>query len=280
MAETESTEKKSLLPHALIGGVLLIILLAVFFWPSEEPAPETQPQPLPAPLQVEEPEPLSEPQPEPEIEEPQSPAQLPEQEPAPEPLPAEPIDVSDGAVKTAILNTGSYEALARFIVDDDLLRRFVVFSTNLSNSELAASHRVLQPPQQEFRVYRQAGKEWIDTASYKRYTPYVEALESMDTNQLIALYEVYKPAITEIFAEVGDGSSDFDDVLDDAINHLLDTPEVPIPVEVSTDSVMYKYTDERLESLSAPQKQLLRTGPENMRLIKAKLREIRDALAQ
>lgn len=280
MTETESTKKNSLLPHALIGGVLLIILLAVFFWQSEEQTPVEQPQPLPEPLNVqEEPEPIPEPQPQPEVMEPELPVEQPEQEPVPEPLPPEPVDISDGAVKTALLDTGSYETLARFIVDDDLLRRFVVFSANLSNNELAASHRVLQPPQQEFRVYRQAGKEWIDTASYKRYTPYVEALESMDTQQLIALYEVYKPTIAEIFAEVGDGRSDFNDVLDEAINHLLDTPEVPIPVEVSTDSVMYKYTDERLESLSAPQKQLLRTGPENMRLIKAKLREIRDALA-
>jgi hypothetical protein len=41
---------------------------------------------------------------------------------------------------------------------------------------------------------------------------------------------------------------------------------------------MYKYKDERLEALSGPQKQLLRTGPENMRRIKAKLREIKDAM--
>ncbi len=103
-------------------------------------------------------------------------------------------------------------------------------------------------------------------------------MEKMDTEQMIAIYEDYKPAIREIFAEIGDSSEDFDNVLTDAIDHLLDTPEVPMPVEVTTESVMYKYKDERLESLSAPQKQLLRTGPENMRLIKAKLRELRDVL--
>ena len=36
--------------------------------------------------------------------------------------------------------------------------------------------------------------------------------------------------------------------------------------------------DPRLENLSTPQKQLLRTGPDNMRRIKAKLREIQDML--
>ena len=67
-------------------------------------------------------------------------------------------------------------------------------------------------------------------------------------------------------------------VLIEAIDTLLDTPEVKMPVEVYTDSVMYKYADERLESLSDPQKQLLRTGPDNMRRIKAKLRELKDSL--
>jgi hypothetical protein len=41
---------------------------------------------------------------------------------------------------------------------------------------------------------------------------------------------------------------------------------------------MYKFADRQLESLTAPQKQLLRTGPENMRRIKAKLRELKETL--
>ena len=65
-----------------------------------------------------------------------------------------------------------------------------------------------------------------------------------------------------------------------AIDELLDTPEVPVPIEVYSDSVMYKYTDERLENLDGPQKQLLRTGPDNMRRIKAKLREIKALIEQ
>ena len=78
--------------------------------------------------------------------------------------------------------------------------------------------------------------------------------------------------------QIGNPSDSFDKKLKQAIDILLDTPEVPVPVEVFTDSVMYKFADNRLESLTAPQKQLLRTGPENMRRIKAKLREIKETL--
>ena len=53
---------------------------------------------------------------------------------------------------------------------------------------------------------------------------------------------------------------------------------IPTPVEVYRDSVMYKYKDERIEELSLPQKQLLRLGPDNMRRVKAKLRDLKASL--
>jgi hypothetical protein len=124
-------------------------------------------------------------------------------------------------------------------------------------------------------VYSQAGKQWIDAASYKRYTPYVNMLESFDNEGLLNVYAMYKDDIQAKYAEIGDPDKDFNTVLLDAIDQLLDTPEVPVPVEVYTDSVAYKYADERLENLNEPQKQLLRTGPDNMRRIKAKLRELK-----
>jgi hypothetical protein len=43
---------------------------------------------------------------------------------------------------------------------------------------------------------------------------------------------------------------------------------------------MFKFKDEKLESLSAPQKQLIRTGPENTRRIKDVLRNLQDALKE
>ena len=145
---------------------------------------------------------------------------------------------------------------------------------------MAPNHQLLTPPEQNFRVYSQADKQWIDAASYKRYTPYVNVLESFDNEALLTVYQSYKDDIQAKYAEIGDPDKDFNSVLLSAIDELLDTPEVPVPVEVYSDSVMYKYTDERLENLDGPQKQLLRTGPDNMRRIKAKLREIKALIEQ
>lgn len=272
-----STPKTSMTMHLVLASVVVIVLIGVYLWmsSSKEQAP---PPKLIEPVEVSEtfeelPVIEPEPEPEPEIVEPDPEPEIVEPEP-------EPLDISDAAVKTAILALSEMPELAQVLVNDDLLRRFVVFTNNLAEHEIAENHRFLEIPSGSFRIYRQANKEWIDAASFKRYTIYAEALDSIETEGLIALYATYKPELNNIYAQVGDPDEDFSDRLMQAINHLLDTPEIPIPVEVYSDSVMYKFRNERIESLSAPQKQLLRTGPENMRQIKAKLREIQEALEQ
>ncbi|MEP1448427.1 MAG: DUF3014 domain-containing protein [Paraglaciecola sp.] len=266
--------KKSLIPHFTIGAIVLAVILAVVFWPSE-------PEPKPEPVVVAPVSPVIEPQIKPVIEE-QPTEVIPEpviEEPEPEVIPEpEPLDTSDGTVKTKLLSLSDYDAFARLLIDDALLQRFVIMTNTLADEGLATNNRVLAKPDKPFRTYRQADKEWIDPASFKRYAPYVEVLESLETASLLQLYQEYKPAIEQIFSEIASPYDSFDEKLEEAIDVLLDTPEVPFPLEVYTDSVMYKFKDSRLESLTAPQKQLLRTGPENMRRIKAKLREIKESL--
>jgi hypothetical protein len=276
---SESSEKKSLGPHFIIVGILLIVILAVVFWPSED-EPETVINPEP---EVTEPEVT--PSEEPEIFEPSQPAptveldEKDEVEPLPEPVEPdpEPLDTSDPAVKASLIESSSAdeETVNRMLVNEGLIQRFVVSVTNLANDEMAPNHQLLTPPEQNFRVYSQAGKQWIDAASYKRYTPYVDMLESFNNEALLNIYGIYKEDIQAKFSEIGNPNDDLNEVLLQAIDQLLDTPEVPVPVEVYTDSVAYKYADERLENLNEPQKQLLRTGPDNMRRIKAKLRELK-----
>lgn len=276
---SESSEKKSLGPHFIIVGILLIVILAIVFWPSEdEPEPAVTPE-----AEVTEPE-ITEPQ-EPEVFEPAQPAptveleEKDEVEPLPESVESdpEPLDTSDPAVKASLIESSSADeaTVNRMLVNEGLIQRFVVSVTNLANDEMAPNHQLLTPPEQNFRVYSQAGKQWIDAASYKRYTPYVDMLESFDNDALLNIYGIYKGDIQAKFSEIGNPDEDFNQVLLEAIDQLLDTPEVPVPVEVYSDSVAYKYADERLENLNEPQKQLLRTGPDNMRRIKAKLRELK-----
>ncbi|WP_218312076.1 DUF3014 domain-containing protein [Alteromonas antoniana] len=280
---SEASEKRTLAPHLIIIGVIVIVILAVLFWPSEDEPEDTM---------VNEPE-VTQPDntmpDEPKIIEPEQAPSTVELDPEAEvePMPdmpetePEPLDTSDPAIKSSLqeISDANSTQVNRLLVNEALLQRFVVSVTNLANEEMAPNHQLLTPPDQPFRTYTQADKEWIDAASYKRYTPYVDMLESFNNEALLNLYAMYKGDIQAKYAEIGeDPDEPFDQKLIEAIDELLDTPEVPVPVEVYTDSVAYKYADPRLENLSTPQKQLLRTGPDNMRRIKAKLREIQDML--
>lgn len=285
---SEEVESKTLKPHLILAAIFFVIIAVVLLWPSSDEQP---PEPVaiePVAQEVVTPEPE-----EPVVEEPvvetfSGPPEIQEVviDPVDTPEPQAPVEVepeivfdtSDAAITSALLEIANTPVVGRLLVDDNLLQRFVVTVTNLADEDVAPNHQLLTPPEQNFRVYQQAGREWIDAASYKRYTPYVDALETMSNDQLVELYNNYLPDISEVYAEISGPSDDFTDTLVEALNVLLDTPEIPTPVEVYSDSVMYKYKDERIEALSLPQKQLLRMGPDNMRRVKAKLRELKEQL--
>ena len=281
---TDPSEKRSVPPHIVLIAIIVIIILAVIFWPSSEPEQPQEPaqtseqdMSLPPPSD----EPLDfEPAPEPETVEidPDAEVEPMAEQPQSEPEPL-PLDASDEGIRTSLSELAADDSVNSILVDEGLLQRFVVSVTNMANEELP-NEQPLKAPEQSFRVYKQAGKEWIDAASYKRYTPYVQMMENMDNESMLELYKNYQPQIQEKYSEIGDPDESFNNVAVQAINELLDTPEVPVPVEVYSDSVAYKYADPQLENLSEPQKQLLRTGPDNMRRIKAKLREIKALLEE
>jgi hypothetical protein len=50
-------------------------------------------------------------------------------------------------------------------------------------------------------------------------------------------------------------------------------------VRLNADRVSYRFADPALESLAAAQRQFLRMGPRNVRIVQAKLREIAGYLA-
>ena len=97
---------------------------------------------------------------------------------------------------------------------------------------------------------------------------------------MLALLDQYEPQIMAQFEQIALPNAQFTSTLINAINRLLDTPSVNLPIPVISDSAMYKFANPQLEALLPAQKQLLRMGPDNMRLVKAKLRELRTALEQ
>jgi hypothetical protein len=100
----------------------------------------------------------------------------------------------------------------------------------------------------------------------------------MDAQKVVAWYVHYYPLFQEAYRELGYPDGYFNDRLVAVIDHLLATPDLPQPPALTQAKVLYEYADPALESRSAGQKLLLRSGPDNEAAIKAKLREIRAVL--
>lgn len=288
----QTSQIQQMKPYLIIASVLFVLMVAILFWPSndanESSTSNNTIEPVPAPtteIQPEQEEGITD-MVEPDV------FQAP---PVPSPVeitsnmeveefvavevPVEvEIDTSDATIKSALMSIASSELLGQILVNDRLLEKFVINVHNLANEDMSPKDSLVTPPSGKFNTFEQADRQWIDNASFQRYNIYVEILESFDTEELISVFETYQPRIKEKFSEISRPNQSFDQALLDAINLLLDTPQVPVPIEVYSESVVYKFKDQRLESLAGPQKQLLRTGPENMRKIKDVLRDLKEAL--
>jgi hypothetical protein len=77
------------------------------------------------------------------------------------------------------------------------------------------------------------------------------------------------------YQDLGYPNDYFNDRLVKAIDMLLATPQITGPIDLVRPNVMYVFADQSLESRPAGQKVLIRMGPDNAAVVKAKLTELR-----
>ena len=105
----------------------------------------------------------------------------------------------------------------------------------------------------------------IAPANAARYTPYVRALEAVDSRKLAATYAQFYPLFQQSYAEQGYPNRYFNDRVFEVIDHLLATPDIKGPIALAQPKVLYEYADPALEELSAGQKAMLRMLPKLLR---------------
>ncbi|MDC0004652.1 DUF3014 domain-containing protein, partial [Porticoccaceae bacterium] len=92
------------------------------------------------------------------------------------------------------------------------------------------------------------------------------------------MFHFTRPLLETAFAEMGYRSRQMDGIILQAIDNILDTPIIVERIELTRDSVAYKFSDPDLEALLPLQKQLLRTGPENTQRIQQQAMALKEAL--
>lgn len=166
------------------------------------------------------------------------------------------------------------------IWQDDYLRRAVVYVDNLAQGKLVNNHNVFKPFKQPFTVEERNGAIHQSSANFKRYEVLVSVFEQLPNDWIIATYKQLLPNIDEIYQEIAPPNARFNERLQQVISMVLNLPEVPVDAELTSDSVVYTYQDSAFEKLTPAQKQLLRLGPQNVKRIQHKLKQVQAALNQ
>lgn len=193
------------------------------------------------------------------------------------PLPA--LDTSDSTMKNALVELSGNNSLVDALLLSGFIRRVVATIDNLPGPKVASRIMPVKRVAGSFAVSGEEGRYVIATDNAARYAHYVKLAESVDGRKLAAFYFHYYPLFQQAYRELGYPKGHFNDRLVEVIDHLLEAPELQAPVALVRPKVFYLYADPELEARSAGQKILMRMGPAHAARIKAKLREIRAAIA-
>lgn len=247
---------------AAVVGSLLALMVVVFLvfmlpnWGAKSPEAET---PVAAPKPTPEPTPSL-------------------QERLSERLQGTTLNTSDSVIRELVEQLSARPELAAWLINEDLVRRFVASVDNISEGVSPSQHLEFMAPTGAFQVQERGDRLVVAPASYHRYDTVAAVVDSLDTEGTVALYRELKPLMDEAYAEISPRGASFDDRVAEVFDELLAVPVLSGNVEVEQKVVTYTYADPRLEGMTAAQRQLLRMGPDNVAVIQAKIREIKAAL--
>jgi hypothetical protein len=237
--------------------ILFLVLVAIaaivylgFFGKKEAPDPVV--------VQEEAPEPQS--KPEPQVAEP--PFELPT------------LSESDAALRRMVGRMTSHPEFIRWALSENLIRRFVAAVENVANGVSPVSHMEQIQVEGNFEVFQIGDHFFINPQSYTRYNGIVGAIDSIDAKGAARLYFSFKPLLDEVYQDLGYPGGDFTDLLHRSMSRLVSTPVITGQVQLKPKLMSYEFANDEVENLQVAQKHLLRAGPDNQRVILAKIREI------
>jgi Protein of unknown function (DUF3014) len=168
--------------------------------------------------------------------------------------------------------------LGKFFNLQDIIRRIVATIDNLPRDNVSLRLMPVKPLPGLLVTTGTGESLALSSRNGARYRPYVRLAEAVPAQALVAVYRRFYPLFQKQYENLGYPEKYFNDRVVEVIDHLLEAPDLHRPVLLSQPRVLYQFADPRLEGLSAGQKILLRMGRENAVKMKAKLREIREAL--
>jgi hypothetical protein len=164
---------------------------------------------------------------------------------------------------------------------EQLIKRYMIVINDFSQGIRLDKHMTFLKLAQPFSADDTAPIIFMAAKNYQRYSSLASAVSAIDVPLAVAFYKKTKPLLTQVFAEFSyPDDYTLDRVVIKAAEQILAAPLIDEPITLVKHSVRYKFADPALEVLNPVQKQMIRMGPENTRLIQAKLQQLVDSLAE
>lgn len=192
------------------------------------------------------------------------------------PLPA--LNDSDPEVRESLTGLLGARSVSQFLVPENIVRHVVVTVDNLPRKKVAVDLRPVKSTPGGTVTVSQGDIVTLGSANFDRYAPLIKVVRNTDMSMLATLYFRMYPLFQQSYEDLGYPGQYFNDRLVEVIDDMLRAPEIAGPIQLTQPKVFYEYADPKLESLSAGQKLMLRMGPANEAVMKAKLREFRKAI--
>lgn len=201
-------------------------------------------------------------------------------DPPPDPeAPLPNLQSSDPSLLEAITQLFG-DKLDAFIVPTDVVRHIVVTIDNLPRKKAAVNLWPLKPMPGNIATQEAGGELSLAERNYARYEPLMKLVKGSNVRQLASTYKRLYPLFQQAYVDLGYPNGYFNNRLVEVIDHLLKTPELDAPAQLTQPSVYFEFADPELEQRSAGQKLLIRLGNNNAAAVKLKLRELRREIAK
>ena len=245
----------------IAGGV---VLLTGIWPPEEEPAPTVTappPAPPPAPVITELEEPAVEPPPPPPA-------------PVEEPLPR--LEESDDAVRDAVGDIPLGTAGQQYLVPGNIIERSASLIYLMAQGDVPYKLLPVSRPKAAFPISDDGTQVVTNPAGFERYDALTQWLQSLDLKSLLSSLEWFIPLFREAWSYYGEDPAAFDMAVVMTLDLVIATPEIDLSeARLIRKEAVWIFEDPAIEGLAPIQKQVLRMGPENAEIVKAKATEAR-----
>ena len=274
---TRQSGKVSALQVSVIALLLATIGAAAVFYKGIWPA-KKEPVAIEQAAVTEAPEPeVTAPEPEPEpTPTPAEPDSEPEPAVAPSEPPLPPLGQSDDAVRSAVVGVAVGAMGEQYLIPANIIERSASLVYLMAQGDVPYKLIPLARPKQAFPITDDGNQVVTDPAGFSRYDPLANWLENLDLEALTASLELFLPLFREAWSYYGEDGEAFDFALLVTLDLIISTPELDLSeARLIRKEAVWIYEDPTIEGLAAVQKQVLRMGPDNAAIVKAKAAEAR-----